>query len=629
MRIKDIKTRTKLMGICGVLIGISLVITFLGWIGFQAINVVEDQVTGMHEVQNSFTMVRYNVRSYMHVKDETYLDKAYRGIDSCIVVASQYKGKGLKGNDEKIDRFIQAMQEYRSKLDIIAATTRKQKDIHENLLKIGVQMETELDARKISRSSEIMYNFLNVRVDAEEFMITGAESMVPLMEMHFKKGLELSKKQKLDAISALYEQYEKLFMLYVAATQEMQAATNEQVSIGRQSTVLSEQVIGGMIEYMDDEINASRLLMIILALGSIIFGILVSLLLSGYIVKHLRKGVNMAVAYSEGDFSYAISEDELKMKDEIGELIASLSTMGGKLRGIAETIQQHATGIAGAGQQMAATAGQLSEGANEQASSVEEISSSMEEMVANTQQNSDNARQTEIISEQTSILIKQVTEASERSLDSVRVITERISIINDIAFQTNLLALNAAVEAARAGEHGRGFAVVASEVRKLAESSKKAADEVVVMASESKKLTDTAVELMKRMNPEMAKTSSLIKDISAASIEQLSGADQINNAIQQLNKITQGTAVAAEEMASSAEEMNTQSENLLETLSFFKFGNAAGASVKRTIEVIKTRSPKQKNVGKGKIENPAKDSKKSAQENVKGIDFNMDEWEKL
>ncbi|MFO8021805.1 MAG: methyl-accepting chemotaxis protein, partial [Perlabentimonas sp.] len=206
----------------------------------------------------------------------------------------------------------------------------------------------------------------------------------------------------------------------------------------------------------------------------------------------------------------------------------------------------------------------------EQASSAEEVSSSMEQMAANIQQNTDNAQQTEKITINVSQGVEKVGNASKESLESIKNIAEKINIINDIAFQTNILALNAAVEAARAGEHGKGFAVVAAEVRKLAERSKLAADEIVTLATSSVTVTEEASELMANLVPEIEKTAKLVQEISAASIEQNSGSDQINSAIQQLNQVTQQNAAASEELATSSEELSSQAEQLKDLIGYFK-----------------------------------------------------------
>ncbi len=283
---------------------------------------------------------------------------------------------------------------------------------------------------------------------------------------------------------------------------------------------------------------------------------------------------------STGDLNQTIDASLLKRKDEIGEISNSLEDLIEKLKDVISGVQEGSEQVSLTSQQLSSSSEQLSQGAAEQASSVEEVSSTMEEMVTNIQQNTENSQQTEKISLSASKGINNVAVAAQGSLTSVREITDKINIINDIAFQTNILALNAAVVAARAGEHGKGFAVVAAEVRKLAERSKIAADEIVHLSETSRKVTEEAGGLMQKIIPDIDKTSKLVQEISAASMEQSSGANEVNNTIQQLSSITQQNASSSEELAASAEELAAQALELKGLISFFKI-NSTLKSVQR------------------------------------------------
>ena len=210
-------------------------------------------------------------------------------------------------------------------------------------------------------------------------------------------------------------------------------------------------------------------------------------------------------------------------------------------------------------------------------------------MASSIKQNADNSGQTEKIAIKSSVDAKEGGKAVTETVAAMKEIATKISIIEEIARQTNLLALNAAIEAARAGEHGKGFAVVASEVRKLAERSQTAAGEISTLSSRSVQVAETAGEMLNKMVPDIQKTAELVQEISAASREQDTGAEQINKAIQQLDQVIQQNASASEEMASTSEELASQADLLKESISFFRIDNGGSRQTARTV-----RAPQHK-----------------------------------
>jgi methyl-accepting chemotaxis protein len=227
----------------------------------------------------------------------------------------------------------------------------------------------------------------------------------------------------------------------------------------------------------------------------------------------------------------------------------------------------------------------------------------MEEMASSIQQNADNARQTDKIASKAAEDGRTSGEAVARTVQAMKEVAEKINIIEEIARKTDLLALNAAVEAARAGEHGKGFAVVASEVRKLAERSQTAAAEISRLTSDGVKTADGAGQLLAKLVPDIQKTAELVREIAAASVEQSTGATQVNRAIQQLDQVIQQNAAASEEMASTAEELSSQAEVLQSAVAFFKVDDAqqvqsvqrkrkvAHVQPQRRTEVVKASGP--------------------------------------
>jgi len=299
----------------------------------------------------------------------------------------------------------------------------------------------------------------------------------------------------------------------------------------------------------------------------ILLGFIFAYIISHSIADPVKKGVEFAKKLALGDLSADI---DVNQKDEVGDLADSLKDMVFKLRDIVGNIITAADSIADASIQMSSSSQQLSQGASEQASSAEEVSSSMEQMAANIQQNADNAQQTERIAIKVAGEIAESTKSVDITVKAMRDITEKISIISEIANKTDLLAINAAIEAARAGEHGKGFAVVATEIRKLAEHSQTAAKEINEVSKSSVTIAETSILMLSTVVPDIQRTSNLVQEINVSSKEQNAGANQVNSAVMQLTQITQRNASAAEELSTSAEELANQANNLKETISYFK-----------------------------------------------------------
>ncbi len=256
--------------------------------------------------------------------------------------------------------------------------------------------------------------------------------------------------------------------------------------------------------------------------------------------------------------------------DELGLLGQALNRMLESLRGVLVKVKDSTTQIAEASRQLASGSEQLSSGAGEQASSIEETSASLEEMNASITQNAENSRRMEEMALKGAEDGTDSANAVDETLRAMRSIAEKISFVEDIAYQTNLLALNAAIEAARAGEHGRGFAVVAAEVRKLAERSQAAAKDISGLSRASVQVAERASKALAELVPAVRKTAELVQEVAAASREQASGVGQVSKAMLQVDQVTQRNAAAAEEFASTAEEMSAHADGLQQIVAFFR-----------------------------------------------------------
>lgn len=275
-------------------------------------------------------------------------------------------------------------------------------------------------------------------------------------------------------------------------------------------------------------------------------------------------------------------------RDEIGGVARSFNQFIDTLDQIIGQVRTVTDAVSTASAQVSSSAQLLSRGTNEQAASVEETTASLEEMNASITQNADNSRQMEQMALKGAEDMGTSGKAVAESVDAMKTIAEKISIIEEIAYQTNLLALNAAIEAARAGEHGKGFAVVATEVRKLAERSQNAAQEISSVASSSVRVAEKAGQMLAELVPAIRKTAELVQEVATASREQSAGVAQVNRAMKQVDQVTQRNAAAAEQLSSTADGMAAQAEHLQELMSLFRVKTDQARAVSASVQYPKT-----------------------------------------
>jgi methyl-accepting chemotaxis protein len=326
--------------------------------------------------------------------------------------------------------------------------------------------------------------------------------------------------------------------------------------------------------------RSTRLMMIALTVIAAALATLVLYLITRSITHPLTRAVGIAEAVASGDLTQRIECDS---KDETGQLLRALGHMNDSLARTVGKVRSGTDTIATASNEIASGNLDLSSRTEQQASSLEETASSMEELTSTVSQNASNARQasalvvaaSDFASKGGKVVGEVVTTMGAIKASSNRIV-DIIGVIDGIAFQTNILALNAAVEAARAGEQGRGFAVVASEVRNLAQRSATAAREIKVLIGESVVTVDNGARLVGEAGATMEgivdavrQVAAIMSDISAASQEQSSGIAQVNQAIAQIDDVTQQNAALVEE-AAAAQSMRDQAEMLAEAVCVFR-----------------------------------------------------------
>lgn len=342
--------------------------------------------------------------------------------------------------------------------------------------------------------------------------------------------------------------------------------------------------------------NVSRIFIVIVLFIVTFIGFFSARITRRSITSPINRLQSALIRKSKGDFT---RDNIFAGEDEVGEMTVALETMSESIRKIVEEIQSGAEILTVSSKSINQSSRLIADGASLQASSSEEISASMEEMTSSISQNAENAQQAEGKAKQVSHDVAEIVKSVSDTSKAMKNITEKISVINDIAERIDLLAINAAIEAARAGEHGKGFAVVASEVRNLAESSQVAANEIDNVSKISVEIAETSNQLLQGIIPHINETLKRVQEISAASAEQNAGINQVNNAIQSLTGIIQQNVSSAEELSSSSDELLHQSDRLLQGTSFFKIqeNNSAEESteeIEKQIELLKEMLLKRK-----------------------------------
>jgi methyl-accepting chemotaxis protein len=314
--------------------------------------------------------------------------------------------------------------------------------------------------------------------------------------------------------------------------------------------------------------------------GIILIGTIVFVMVS--IVRPLRGLVKPIEELSRGNFTATVDADG--RKDEVGQIASAVLVMAGRVRQTIAEVKQSAREVTNASVEISSATTDLSQRTEEQAASLEETSASMEEIAATVRKNAENAQQANASAAQTrevanrgGEVVAQAVNAMARIEESSRKISDIITVIDEIARQTNLLALNAAVEAARAGEAGRGFAVVASEVRSLAQRSSQAAKDIKDLITNSNAQVKDGVELVNRAGSALTEivesikqVAAIVSDIANASMEQSTGIEQVNKALNQMDEVTQQNSALVEENAATAKTLEHQAKAMDEQVSFFQ-----------------------------------------------------------
>lgn len=586
---KNMKLSTKIASGFGILILVCAVLGYTGWSSLGKVGVKVELGDDANQMVKESLQGRQHEKNFMLRKDKQYLDNATTLIEEIrkqtAETIEKLKDENAKETVRQIgtqgENWYMALTEYVSLED--QKTLNDEEMVAKGRLAIteienirADQKAKLLDEMDKQRTTDVVKDrmekaddanrlnkfVLDARRHEKNFILRGDQEYVDNVHKNVSEIIILCEDMKVRFNDAANDQqadnvinavngYQDAFDAYVSLVSDQKAEEEIMVASARELQDKANGLRQVQKEEMDSIMASSNTLMITLAIGGVISGILLAFFITRSIVKPISKVIE----------------------------------------GLASGAEQ----VSAASGQVSSSSQQLAEGSSEAASSLEEISSSLEEMTSMTKQNSANAKQADDLSGETqssaekgSKAMVRMTEAIDKIKESSDETAKIIKTIDEIAFQTNLLALNAAVEAARAGEAGAGFAVVAEEVRNLAMRSAESAKTTSSLIEESQSNADSGVtvtkeigEILKDIAQAAQKVKQLIGEVSAASEEQSEGINQVNTAVAQMDKVTQNSAANAEESASASEELSSQAADLngmVEELSAIVGGSGNGGN---------------------------------------------------
>lgn len=543
---------------------------FIALVEFFVVYVLFDSVRKRHE------MSVMDIRSEVYYHEAQKYLMAYYGEQDVAKAGEIYSGL-IENIDSAflVERSMQALygksfnaeleQELRKHAESMKRMKERYWQLDDEITPIAPKVLDALEAAGGNQAHNIR-SFQEIRLQSELFYI-----------FHDPEILRSAKAKLMELLPHLPQEVQALATPYANIYDQIIESSNEYLkheaevkNFFKETITASVDRRGEIMDIVEYDIHLAHIALIVGALLLAVLGFAVASWFAQRVVHHLMLCLNGLLEIAGGNLGEQFMEKDMEGNDEFRQLLRGLEDLRCKLRRVIQDIQHGAGEVNQASEQLSTIACGVAEANGRQAASTEEVSGSMEEMAASVSMNCDKAREANQLAGRMRGQIEQVEERAKKSVEKGVEINARIGVIKEIVEQTNILALNAAVEAARAGEYGAGFSVVANEVRKLAERSKAAAEEITGLTAESQRMAVEAGELMVEALPAVEKTTDLVKEITAYSDEQQQGSTQINTAIQDFNVAVQANATAAGEMASSSEALNAQAQMLRDAVAYFR-----------------------------------------------------------
>jgi methyl-accepting chemotaxis protein len=565
---------------------LAVLILGLGSVAWFTMRQTADMARGVADANRMVKLLlesRRQEKNFIIRGDKLYVDRVAKDVSEILTIAEDMKQRTADIEElALLNEVITSSKAYGDAfiglVELTKQKSREQADMTASAWQIAAMAAESqktslsagdlLTARIFGELEENAITFIRALYDA--LTGTGASDTTANKALEALDGIDISALRSTEALAAAATQARSYLSRFQKTSSTLKETDKALVTAARKVIALCDDYLARQQTAMAEQTSWTEILLAGAAGLAILIACLATLTIPPAISRSIHDGISFAESMAGGDLTRDMA---IRQQDEIGLLAGSLNAMTGRLRQTLSSVQVSSENVVSGSTQLSATSDLLAQGATEQAASVEEVASTMDQMSAAINNNTDHAKTTEKIAKETAKNARRGGEAMAETTAAMREIADKISIIEDIARQTNLLALNAAIEAARAGDHGKGFAVVAAEVRKLAEHSREAAGEISELSERSVGIADEAGAIMSQIIPDIQQTAQLVQEIAASCVEQSHGAGQISIAMRHLDQVVQQNAAAAEQMASTSEELSAQASALQSSIAFFRIGD--------------------------------------------------------